>query len=82
VSNYETSSHKKPTGKARRFVVTYEEDTPGGVILTFGVRASLASEATAKVIEFIRIHKLHQSEHPYTLYPKVSKDITNYNVNF
>jgi len=82
VSNYETSSHKKPTGKARRFVVTYEEDTPGGMVFTLGVKASLASEATAKVIEFIRIHKLHQSENQYILYYKVSNETTNYYVNF
>lgn len=82
MSNYETSSHKKPTGKARRFVVTYEEDTPGGMVFTLEVRASLASEATAKVIEFIRIHKLHQSDHQYILYYKVSNETTNYYVNF
>lgn len=82
MSNYPTSSWKKPTGKERRYVVTYEEDTPGGVILTFGVKASLASEATGKVIEFIRIHNLHQSEHSYILYPKVSNETTNYYVNF
>lgn len=82
MSNYPTSSWKKPTGKERRYVVTYEEDTPGGVILTFGVKASLASEATGKVIEFIRIHNLHQSEHPYILYYKISNDITDHNVNF
>ncbi len=80
MSNYPTSG-KKPSYAIKRYVVTYEEDIPGGRILTFGVTASLSSEATAKVIEFIRVNKMHQSDHPYILIPRVSKDKTDYNVN-
>ena len=68
--------------KRRRFVVTYEEDLPSGdgVILTFGVNACSASEATALTIQYIERHGLHTTAFGYALIPRIGKGITDYNV--
>lgn len=64
-----TNYHKKPSGPPRRYVVTYEEDCHGGNVMTFSVYANLASEATARVIDYIKTNRLHDSYYGYTLYP-------------
>jgi len=80
MANYLTSYYKKPKGKTRRFVVTYEEDCRDGKVMTFSVWANMASEATAKVIEFIKSENLHDSYFDYTLYPVLSEEDTNFEI--
>ena len=80
MANYPTSSHKKPRGKPRRYLVTYQEDCPEGKVMTFSVFANLASESTAKVIEFIRIYELHSSHFDYTLYPVLSDEDADHEI--
>lgn len=80
MGNYATSYHKKPNGKQRRYVVTYQEDCHDGKIITFSVLANLASEATAKTIEYIDTYDLHSSHFGYTLYPVISDEETNHEI--
>lgn len=80
MANYPTSCHKKPGSKLRRFCVTYEEQDPGDAIFTFGVNAYSMSEATALTISFIDTHRLNPFEYDYTLSPKISDEITDYNI--
>lgn len=66
-----------------RYLVTYEEDIPGGVILTFGVDAGSSSEATSKVIDYIDNKNLHHNkDHGYMLIPRVSKQKADYNIPY
>ena len=78
--NYPTSYHKKPRGAPRRYVVTYEEDCRDGKVMTFSVIANLASEATAKTIDFIKSENLHDSYFGYTLYPVLSEEDAEYEI--
>lgn len=82
MSNYITSSGKPPKGKRRRYIVTYEENIPSndGIILTFGVVACSASEATALTIQFIERHQLHTTEFGYTLLPRIGNQLTDFNI--
>jgi len=80
MANYPTSSHKKPRGAPRRYVVTYQEDCPEGEVITFSVFANLASEATAKTIDFIKSENLHDSYFGYTLYPVLSDEDTDHEI--
>lgn len=78
--NYPTSGYKKPKGIPRRYVVTYQEDCKDGKVMTFSVFANLASEATAKTIDYITHHNLHDSYFDYTLYPVLSEEEANYEI--
>ena len=78
--NFPTSYHKKPRGKPRRYVVTYQEDCPDGKVITFSVMANMASEATAKTIDFIKNFNLHDSYFDYTLYPVLSEEETDHEI--
>ena len=82
MASYATSNTKMPKNKRHRYTVTYEEDLPSndGAILTFGVTACSASEATALTIQFIERHKIHTSDFGYTLLPRIGAKITDYNV--
>lgn len=70
----------KPTlQKHYRYVITYEcEDTD--TVKTYSVWAATASEATAKVINYIKTNGHHHSLEPYVLIPKISKEITNFDI--
>ena len=78
--NYPTSSYKKPKGKRRRYVVTYEENTVGGEMATFSVMAHSMSEATALTIQYIQENK-NTSDSSYILYAELSREIAYYNIN-
>ena len=80
MANYPTSSHKKPRGKPRRFVVFYQEDCPEGKTMSFSVFANLYSEASAKTIEHIDTFKLHSSHFDYTLYPVLSDEDADHEI--
>lgn len=83
MATYETSHGRRCSSKIHRYLVTYEEDVPDGLVLTFGVDATRPSEATLKVIDFIDIHKLHQSkEHGYALIYCISKETAQYNIPY
>lgn len=64
----------------RRFVVYYD-DPESGRVITFGTWAALASIATARTIQFIEENKLHKSDGPYYLIPRIDKKkIVNYEI--
>ncbi|MBP8982248.1 MAG: hypothetical protein KBG19_04355 [Bacteroidales bacterium] len=63
----------KPTLKTRyRYVVTYHRESDNKV-LRYATRAATASEATAKVIDYIKQKEHHPYDEPYTLIPRVDK---------
>lgn len=80
MANYPTSSKKPSLKRTHHYVVTYE-DCQDERILTFGVWAHSASEATARVITFIAENKLHTGGQYYALIPRVSFETTHFTVN-
>ena len=63
----------KPTLRTRyRYVVTYHRESDNKLV-RYGLRAATASEATARVIEYIRENKHHTYDEPYYLIPRVDK---------
>lgn len=64
----------------KRYVVYYEDEETMRVI-TFGTWAAMAYIATARAIAFIEENKLHKSEGPYYLIPRIDKKkIVNYDI--
>jgi hypothetical protein len=83
MANYPTSSHKLPSGRQRRYVVTYIEDCADPWILTFGLDARSMSEATSRTIGFIDLNNLHyEKDYGYILTVKVSQQQTDYNIPY
>lgn len=63
----------KPTLKTRyRYVVTYHRESDNKVV-RYGTKAATPTEATARVIEYIRANDHHPYEEPYYLIPRVDK---------
>lgn len=63
-----------------RFIVIYEGENGHGI--RFVVWAATASVATSRTIIYIEDNDLNPSEQPYTLLPRISKDINiDYTIN-
>ena len=56
----------------KRFVIYYEDEESKRII-TFGTWAALASIAVARTVQFIDENKLHKSDNPYYLIPRIDR---------